>query len=133
MSKARRCPACGLVNRPTVTHCECGYGFDGAAPLAKSPLAVISDESPEDQRHQHMHTLTTGWLMVAGFVLIMVVSIATLVLASPIAIFPALSSVVMLRNGVKRIGAGRAGVRAVNARFPEPPRLKLPRAKLLTR
>lgn len=43
------CPQCGNMVMPGLTHCpECGYAFDGSAPIRKvkdKPLPIIKDAS----------------------------------------------------------------------------------------
>lgn len=126
----RRCPDCGLVNRPTVPACECGFVFDAqqAQALGISGASDLASETLEDQRHYHMHRLTIGWFMIVGFVLLVLVCVALFVFGSPIMAFPAAGSVAGLVKGTRMIGAARRNLRALDGTDA-----KLPKAKLISR
>ena len=94
----RRCPACGLVNRPTVTQCECGQGFD---------------EPPEDLRHLHVHRLTVGWMMVVGGIIGLAASVALVFVIYVFAAFPATACAGAMFKGGLMIRNAREGLRAL--------------------
>jgi hypothetical protein len=103
----RRCPACGLVNRPTVLQCECGQGFD---------------EEPEDLRHLHMHRLTLGWMTAIGCSLLLVCSFALSMVIGFFSIIPATLCAGAILNAALKIRYARDGLRALPT---------IPKAKLL--
>ena len=123
----RRCPDCGTINRPTAAFCDCGYVFDLVAAQAMAPQLAHdrgdhNDESLEDRRHLHSYQLTTGWLMVVGFVLICAASVATIAAGIGIAILPAGGSFVMLAKGIRNISLGMRGrdeLAKLDARLPK--------------
>ncbi len=126
----RRCPECGTVNRPNAPRCDCGFVFDAAQAqaLGISGRSDLQHETPEVQRHYHMHRLTVGWITIAGFVLLCLTCLALFVLGSPSMAFPAAASVVLLVKGVRMVTTSRRGLRAIADN-----EAKLPKARLLTR
>src|SRR5689334_25406089 len=94
----RRCPACGLVNRPTVLQCECGQGFD---------------EAPEDLHHLHMHRLTLGWMMLVGGVLGLLASIILVFVIGVFAAFAATACAGAMLKGGTMIRYAREGLKAL--------------------
>lgn len=101
--RSRRCPACGLVNRPTVQQCECGQSFD---------------ESPEDLRHLLMHRLTIGWMMLVGCGLLLLFSIALVFVIGMFAVFPATACAGAMLKGATMISNARSGLRDLDAKLP---------------
>lgn len=101
--RSRRCPACGLVNRPTVQQCECGQSFD---------------ESPEDLRHLLVHRLTIGWMMVIGCVLALAFSLALIFVIGMFALIPATASAGAILKGATTIGNARTSLRELDAKLP---------------
>jgi hypothetical protein len=126
----RRCPECGTVNRPTAPRCDCGFVFDAvqAQALGISGASDLQHETPEDQRHYHMHRLTVGWITIAGFVMICLTLLVLFVLGSTIMLWPALASVAMLVKGTRMVTTSRRGLRALAEHDA-----RLPKARLLKR
>lgn len=110
--------------------CECGFVFDAihAQAIGLSGASDLAHETPEDQRHYHMHRLTLGWFAIAGFVLVLVAAGALVVLGSRIMILPTAASFALLFKGARMVGTARRGLRALAANDA-----KLPKAKLLSR
>ena len=126
----RRCPECGIVNRPTVPVCECGFVFDAAAAqaLGMSGASDLQSETTEDLKHYHTHRLTIGWMTIAGFVLVLLICLMLFVLGSPIMAFPAAGSVALLVKGARMVQTSNRGLLAIAANDG-----KLPKARLLKR
>lgn len=131
----RRCPACGTVNRPTAPVCDCGHVFDAVATQAlgirpkqqgDDPDHDVSLETLEDQRHYHIHRLTTGWFMVVGGGLALVVSFVLLLVGARLLVIALIASGGLLAKGVRRIGRARRRLRALEGADST-----LPKAKLL--
>lgn len=114
--------------------CDCGHVFDAAATEAlgiqpKRRVEVddhdVSQETLEDQRHYHMHRLTTGWFMVVGGVLGVVASLVLVLLRARLLVIAMLASGGLLANGVRRVGRARRQLRALDGADSTLPKAKL--------
>lgn len=135
--KARRCPECNTVNRPTVPVCECGYVFDAQqaqalamvpAKLRATELDDLQHESLEDQRHFHMHKLTLGWFMVAGGGVLVLASLALVLVRVRFLIGGMAVAGLTIAKGVSQVRRARRNLRALEGKDSN-----LPAAKLLSR
>ena len=137
--RARRCPECNTVNRPTVPVCECGYVFDAQHAQAlgivrKTTTAIeeheLAQETLEDQRQFQMHELTLGWFMVVGGALTLLVSVALIIaLARARLLIGGLAAGgALLAKGGAQVGKARRHLRALEGKDSN-----LPKAKLLSR
>jgi hypothetical protein len=124
----RRCPACGIVNRPTVAACECGFVFDAlqAQAMGIARRTEVDDESLSDQRHYHMHRLTIGWLSIGAGVLLLAAAIALIAFKSRLLLAPGAGCAIAFGKGVHLVRASRRSLRLLDGRDAG-----LPRARLL--
>jgi hypothetical protein len=99
-----------------------------AQALGISGASDLQHETPEDQRHYHMHRLTVGWMTIGGFVLLCLTCLVLFILGSAIMAFPAAGSVALLVKGVRMVTTSRRGLLAL-----EENEARIPKARLLKR
>jgi hypothetical protein len=104
--RARRCPMCGIVNRPSVTDCECGHTFDGERDL---PTMLRS-------------RITVGWFMVGGGLVLTMGAVLLALVTSLVAIGIAAPAIALFVKGTRVVDAARHGLRELAA---------VPKARLL--
>src|SRR5262245_34074099 len=64
---AKRCPACGTVNRPSAKVCDCGQRLDGQ----------LEQDADRQELHARLaHKLVQGWLACIGGALLVIVVVA---------------------------------------------------------
>ena len=93
---------CGIVNRPTVQHCECGHDF----------------EAPEHLESFLQSRLVTGWVMVVGGLLLTIVSVLFIVVGIPVGDTPKIavfSRVIAIAATMGSVALFVKGTRVVDA------------------